>query len=98
MASMELLVQVKWDNTGRADSNQSCKWANHYGRHASCHDPALDDIGDIVFARVGGDLATEIGQHFKASSPVADSILIGMTGASVGYIFADAHPETASSP
>jgi neutral ceramidase len=52
-------------------------------------------IDDIVLAGVGGDVASEIGQHFKASSPFADSTLISMAGASIGYIFSDAgyeHP------
>ena len=44
-------------------------------------------IDNIVLAGVGGDVATEIGQHFKASSPVANSMFINMAGASVGYIF-----------
>jgi neutral ceramidase len=52
-------------------------------------------INDIVLAGVGGDVATEIGQHFKAASRLHDSIFISMAGSSVGYIFADAsyaHP------
>lgn len=52
-------------------------------------------INDIVLAGVGGDVASEIGEHLKAASPVPDTILISMAGSSVGYIFADAsyaHP------
>lgn len=52
-------------------------------------------INDIVLAGVGGDVASEIGQHFKKASPVADSTMITMAGDSVGYVFADAsyvHP------
>jgi neutral ceramidase len=52
-------------------------------------------INDIVLAGVGGDVATEIGQEFKAASPFAHAILISMTGKSVGHIMTDAlyeHP------
>jgi hypothetical protein len=52
-------------------------------------------INDIVLAGVGGDVASEIGQEFKAASPFADAILISMMGHSVGHIMTDAlyeHP------
>ncbi len=52
-------------------------------------------VNDIVLAGVGGDVASEIGRRFKAKSPVANSMMISMVGASVGYIFSDAsyvHP------
>jgi hypothetical protein len=52
-------------------------------------------LNDIVLAGVGGDVASEIGAHFKSSSPMPHSTFLSMTGASVGYIFADAsyaHP------
>ena len=50
-------------------------------------------INDIVLAGVGGDVASEIGQHFKSSSPFANSTMITMAGPSVGYLFADASYE-----
>jgi hypothetical protein len=49
-----------------------------------------------VLAGVGGAVASEIGQHFKAASPIANSTTITMVGDSVGYIIADAsYPEDA---
>jgi hypothetical protein len=56
---------------------------------------SLIRINDIALAGVGGDVASEIGQHFKAASPLAASTLITLAGESVGYLFADAsyaHP------
>jgi len=54
---------------------------------------SLIRINDIALAGVGGDVATEIGRHFKAASPLAASTLITLAGESVGYIFADASYE-----
>jgi hypothetical protein len=54
---------------------------------------SLIRINDIALAGVGGDVASEIGQHFKAASPLAASTLITLAGESVGYIFADASYE-----
>jgi hypothetical protein len=50
-------------------------------------------INDIVLAGVGGDVASEIGMAFKASSPYAQSTLISMTAGAVGYIMSDASYE-----
>jgi hypothetical protein len=53
-------------------------------------------INDIVLAGVGGDLASEIGQRFKAKSPVEHSTLISMANGAVGYLLTDAsyeHPD-----
>lgn len=52
-------------------------------------------LNDIVLAGVGGDVATEIGERFKAASPGKKTFMMTMMGPSVGYIFADAsyvHP------
>jgi hypothetical protein len=52
-------------------------------------------VNDVALAGVGGDVATEIGLHLKATSPVANTTLVSMTGPSIGYIFSDAayaHP------
>jgi hypothetical protein len=52
-------------------------------------------VNDIALAGVGGDVATAIGQQFKAVSPITHSILISMAGTSIGYVFPDAsyvHP------
>jgi len=56
---------------------------------------SLIRINDIALAGVGGDVGTEIGEKFKAASPVKDSTMITMTSGSVGYILADSsytHP------
>lgn len=56
---------------------------------------AMIRINDIAIAGVGGDVATEIGEHFKAASTVPHSMFITMMAPSVGYIFADSsyvHP------
>jgi hypothetical protein len=56
---------------------------------------SLIRINDIVLAGVGGDAASDIGQHFKKASPVTNSTMITMVGESAGYIFTDAsyaHP------
>jgi hypothetical protein len=50
-------------------------------------------LNNIVLAGVGGDVASEIGRHFKASSPYVNSMLISMAGHSVGYVFSDASYE-----
>lgn len=50
-------------------------------------------INDQVLAGVGGDVATEIGAHFKQASPLPHPTLITMVGEQVGYIFADASYE-----
>lgn len=52
-------------------------------------------INDIVLGGVGGDVASEIGQHFKSGSPVRNSTLISMANDSLGYLLTDAsylHP------
>ena len=52
-------------------------------------------VNDIALAGVGGDVASQIGQMFKARSPVPHAMMISMAGNSVGYILADAsylHP------
>jgi hypothetical protein len=53
-------------------------------------------INDIVLAGVGGDVASAIGERFKAASPVPHSTLISMTNGSLGYLLTDAsyeHPD-----
>ncbi len=47
-------------------------------------------INDIVFAGVGGDVASDIGRRFRAAAPTATSTMITLAGNSVGYVFADA--------
>jgi hypothetical protein len=52
-------------------------------------------IDNIVLGGVAGDVASEIGEKFKAASPLPDSTLITMTAGSVGYVLGDAsylHP------
>lgn len=46
-------------------------------------------INDILLGGVGGDVASEIGEHFRAASPVAHTTMITLAGPSAGYIFAD---------
>lgn len=48
-------------------------------------------INDIALAGVGGDVASEIGQHFKKASPLANTMFISMTAGYVGYIMTDAY-------
>jgi neutral ceramidase len=53
-------------------------------------------INDIVLAGVGGDVASAIGQQFKATSPVPQSTFISMANGSLGYLLTDAsyeHPD-----
>lgn len=50
-------------------------------------------INDIVLAGVGGDVASEIGQHFKAASPYKDSTMITMADGGLGYLLTDASYE-----
>jgi hypothetical protein len=52
-------------------------------------------VNDIALAGVGGDIASQIGQTFKARAPVPHAMMISMAGDSVGYILGDAsyvHP------
>jgi hypothetical protein len=46
-------------------------------------------INDIALGSVGGDVGSQIGQAFKAKSPLAHTMMIGMAGDSVGYILPD---------
>jgi Neutral/alkaline non-lysosomal ceramidase, N-terminal len=46
-------------------------------------------INDIALASVAGDVASEIGDRFKAASPLPNSTMITMTAGSIGYILAD---------
>lgn len=50
-------------------------------------------INDIVLAGVGGDVASEIGQHFKAASPYKHSTMISMANGGLGYLLTDASYE-----
>ena len=50
-------------------------------------------INDIALAGVGADVATEIGEHFKAASPLTHSTLITMANGSLGYLLTDASYE-----
>jgi hypothetical protein len=50
-------------------------------------------INDIALAGVGGDVANEIGQHFKEASSLADTTLISMTAGYIGYIMSDHYYE-----
>lgn len=50
-------------------------------------------INDIVLAGVGGDVASDIGKHFKTASPFASSTMVTMAGNPVGYILTDASYE-----
>jgi neutral ceramidase len=54
---------------------------------------ALIRINDIALGGVGGDVAAEIGEHFKAASPVTHSSLISMSNGDVGYLLSDASYE-----
>jgi hypothetical protein len=54
---------------------------------------AMIRINDIVLAGVGGDVASGIGEKFKAASPVAHSTLISMANGSLGYLLTDASYE-----
>jgi hypothetical protein len=52
-------------------------------------------INNIVLSGVAGDVASEIGEKFKSTTPLPDSTMITMTAGSVGYILGDAsylHP------
>ena len=46
-------------------------------------------INDIALATVAGDVGTEIGEKFKAASPLKNSTMITMTSGSIGYILSD---------
>jgi neutral ceramidase len=46
-------------------------------------------INDIALASVAGDVGTEIGEKFKATSPLPNSTMITMTSGSIGYILPD---------
>ncbi len=46
-------------------------------------------INDIALATVAGDVGTEIGEAFKAASPLKNSTMITMTSGSIGYILPD---------
>ncbi len=46
-------------------------------------------INDIVLAGVGGDVASAIGERFKATSSVTHSTLISMANGSLGYLLTD---------
>ncbi len=50
-------------------------------------------IDDIALAGIGGDVANEIGQHFKNASPLAHTTVITMTSGYIGYIMTDAYYE-----
>ena len=50
-------------------------------------------INDIALAGVGGDVASAIGEHFKASSPLTHSTLISMANGGLGYLLTDASYE-----
>jgi hypothetical protein len=47
-------------------------------------------INDIVLTGVGGNIAAQIGQKIKASSPSPQTTVIGGTVGSIGYILTDA--------
>jgi neutral ceramidase len=47
-------------------------------------------IGDIAVAGVGGNVGSEIGKKFKASSPLPQSTMVTVTSGSAGYILDDA--------
>jgi len=50
-------------------------------------------IGDIAVGGVGGNVATDIGEQFKAASPIAQTTMITVMSGSVGYILTDAEYE-----
>jgi neutral ceramidase len=50
-------------------------------------------INDTVLVGVGGDVASEIGQHFKAASPFKHSTMISMANGGLGYLLTDASYE-----
>jgi hypothetical protein len=50
-------------------------------------------IGDIAVGGVGGNVATEIGEKFKAASPAKYTTMITVTSGMVGYILTDAEYE-----
>ena len=52
-------------------------------------------VNDVVLAGVGGDVASDIGRHFRTALPAANTSMVTLAGNSVGYIFTDAsyvHP------
>ena len=56
---------------------------------------AMLRINDVVLGGVGGDVASDIGRHFRAASPAASTSMVTLAGNSVGYVFTDAsyvHP------
>jgi hypothetical protein len=50
-------------------------------------------VNDIVLGGVGGDVASVIGEHFRAASPLRQSTLISMANGGLGYLLADASYE-----
>jgi hypothetical protein len=50
-------------------------------------------INDTVLVGVGGDVSSEIGQHFKAASPYKHSTMISMANGGLGYLLTDASYE-----
>lgn len=50
---------------------------------------ALLRINDIVLGGVAGDVASEIGQHFKSASPVPHTTFVSMLNGDIGYILTD---------
>jgi hypothetical protein len=48
-------------------------------------------IGDIALAAVSADIASDIGVGIRASSPMKNTVVLSMMGASVGYVLTDAH-------